>query len=70
MRGEFIGVWSETWREIWLPLIDQEGVPEDIFCEIYREPTEALQAISTDMLAGFTPYLTDQLNADAVYRGQ
>lgn len=22
MRGEFIGVWSETWREIWLPLVD------------------------------------------------
>lgn len=42
MRGEFIGVWSETKREIWLPLIDQplggddEGVPEDIFCELYR----------------------------------
>jgi hypothetical protein len=37
MRGELIGVWSETWREIWLPLFDQEGVPEDIFCELYRE---------------------------------
>mgnify|MGYP000461385729 CR=1 FL=1 len=36
MRGEFIGVWSETWREIWTPLIDQENVPEDVFCELYR----------------------------------
>jgi hypothetical protein len=42
MRGEFIGVWSEARREIWLPLIDQplndngEGVPEDIFCELFR----------------------------------
>lgn len=36
MRGEFIGVWSETWREIWLPLIEHENVPEDIFCELYR----------------------------------
>lgn len=43
MRGEFIGVWSETWREIWLPLIDQEGVPEDIFCELYRELARALK---------------------------
>lgn len=49
MRGEFIGVWSETWREIWLPLIDQplgdgdEGVPEDIFCELYRELAKALK---------------------------
>ncbi len=44
MRGEFIGVWSETWREIWLPLIDHEDVPEDIFCELYRELAPALKA--------------------------
>ncbi len=43
MRGEFIGVWSETWREIWLPLIDHEGVPEDIFCELYRELAKGLK---------------------------
>lgn len=49
MRGEFIGVWSETWREIWLPLIDEplgqngEGIPEDIFCELYRELAKALK---------------------------
>ena len=43
MRGEFIGVWSETWREIWLPLIDHDGVPEDIFCELYRELAQALK---------------------------
>lgn len=44
MRGEFMGVWCETWREIWLPLIDHEGVPEDIFCELYRELAKALKA--------------------------
>lgn len=49
MRGEFISVWSETWREIWLPLLGQpldnvnEGVPEDIFCELYRELANALK---------------------------
>jgi hypothetical protein len=43
MRGEFIGVWSETWRKIWLPLIDQEHVPDDIFCELYRELALALK---------------------------
>ena len=48
MRGELIGVWSETWREIWLPLIEQplveddEGLPEDIFCELYRALAPAL----------------------------
>ena len=43
MRGEFIGVWPETWREIWLPLIDHENVPDDIFCELYRVLAPALQ---------------------------
>lgn len=42
MRGEFVGVWSETWREIWTPLTDQDDVPEDIFCELYRELAPAL----------------------------
>ena len=36
MRGELIGVWSDTWREVWLPLIDHEDVPDDIFCELYQ----------------------------------
>lgn len=44
MRGEFIGVWSDTWREIWLPLIDDGDAPEDIFCELYREVSPALAA--------------------------
>ena len=48
MRGEFVGVWSEMWREIWLPLTDEplqdveDGVPEDVFCELYRELAAAL----------------------------
>lgn len=52
MRGEFIGVWSETWREIWLPLIDHEGVPDDIFCELYRELAPAMRdPVGEDALA-------------------
>ena len=43
MRAEFIGVWSETWREIWLPVVEQENVPEDVFCELYRELAPALK---------------------------
>ncbi|MHB1798475.1 MAG: hypothetical protein ACYCUI_09255 [Vulcanimicrobiaceae bacterium] len=45
MRGEFIGVWSETRREIWLPLTDHEDVPEDIFCDLYRELAKAMKAL-------------------------
>jgi hypothetical protein len=49
MRGEFIGVWGETWREIWLPLIGQpfsedgDALAEDIFSELYRELSRALR---------------------------
>ena len=49
MRSEFVGVWSELWREVWLPLIDEplregeDDVPEDIFCELYREVARALK---------------------------
>jgi hypothetical protein len=49
MRGEFIRIWPETWREIWQPLIDlrigekAEVVPEDIFCDLYRELAKALK---------------------------
>jgi len=48
VRGEFIGVWSETWREIWLPLIevstaeDDDGLPEDFFCDLFRALSPAL----------------------------
>jgi hypothetical protein len=44
MRGEFIGVWCELWREVWNSLVDHEDVPEDIFCELYRELAPALKA--------------------------
>jgi hypothetical protein len=48
MRSEFIGVWSETWRDIWHPLIEEplgendESAPEDLFCELYRALAPAL----------------------------
>lgn len=52
MRCEFIGVWSETWREIWTPLIDHENIPDDIFCELYRELAPALRTrLSVEDLA-------------------
>jgi len=36
MQGEFISVWSETWGEIWSPLLDRDEIENDIFCELYR----------------------------------
>jgi hypothetical protein len=42
VRGELICVWSESWREIWLPLAESEAAPADIFCELYRELSGAL----------------------------
>jgi hypothetical protein len=43
MRGEFVGVWPETWREIWADLAEQDVAPNDLFCELYREFAAALK---------------------------
>lgn len=42
MRGEIIGVWSETWRELWSKLEKHPDAPKDLFCELYRELVGAL----------------------------
>jgi hypothetical protein len=42
MRGEFIGVWSECWREIWSKLAKHPKAPNDLFSELYRELVNAL----------------------------
>lgn len=47
MRGEFIGVWSETWNEIWEDLSAQDVAPNDLFCELYRELAGALKTKPT-----------------------
>lgn len=62
MRGEFIGVWSETWPRVWQPLMDQslgnndEGLPKDVFCELYLEFSKALRMpvneAAADLLLG------------------
>lgn len=32
-----IGVWSESWRDIWSRLAKHPNAPEDLFCELFRE---------------------------------
>ena len=44
MRGEIIGVWSETWRELWSKLAKHPDAPEDLFCELFREFNAACSA--------------------------
>lgn len=52
MRGEFSGVWSETWNAIWLPLFQSELAPPDLFCELYRELTATFsKPLSIEALA-------------------
>ena len=43
MRGELLNVWEDTYREIWTPLAEEEGVPNDLFSELYRELSPALK---------------------------
>lgn len=73
MRGEFIGVWSETWREIWQPLIEEpfgeneEGVPEDIFCELYRELAKALKPFTAE--AAVVVVIEDAVTLREIFEG-
>ena len=41
MRGEFIGVWPETWEAIWRPLTEVGEIPADVYCDLYRELSSA-----------------------------
>lgn len=41
MRGEFIGIWSDLTREVWEPLAQIDGAPDDLFCELYRTVSAA-----------------------------
>ena len=37
MRGVIIGVWPETWREIWSKLAKHPEYGNDLFPDLYRE---------------------------------
>ncbi len=45
MRGEFIPIWSETWRNIWRPLTWEGSVPSDVYCDLYRELSNAFAEV-------------------------
>jgi hypothetical protein len=55
MGGEFIKVWSESWKAIWLPLAESDDAPADLFCELYRE-----------LAAAFATPLSAQVLADVI----
>ncbi len=66
MRGEFIGVWQDTFREIWDPLAGVEGAPDDLYCELFRAFSTAFKVQLTaaelankvdDPLQGKTAFL-------------
>ena len=44
MRGELIGVWPETWREIWAKLAKGSRYSDDLFADLYRELVPEPQA--------------------------
>ena len=43
MRGELLNVWEDTYREIWIPLLEEEAVPLDLFSQLYDELYPALK---------------------------
>ena len=59
MRGEFLGVWSESWREIWSKLSRHPKAPNDLFSELYRVLDTAISV---------PPHQTDEEKASAQMR--
>lgn len=55
MRGEIIGVWPETWREIWKPLTEHTEFGDDLIPDLYREfvpePTQPEQPVPQHALS-------------------
>jgi len=62
MRGKFLGVWSESDY----PGIRHGGSPNSVIRDIEMRD----MVVMSILLAGFTPYLTDQINADIIYQGE
>lgn len=66
MRGEFLGVWSQLWREIWAKLARSPHAPADLFCELYRELAHVLdEPLSVEDLADI---VDDPLQARMAFR--
>ena len=59
MRGEFLGVWSESWREIWSKLARNTKAPDDLFIQLYRVLDTAISV---------PPHHTDEEKASAQMR--
>lgn len=79
MRGEFLCVWSETWREIWGPLTEQplhdddRGIQEDIFCELYRalagDPKKPGALRTTPSVQSIADILDDPMQSRVAFAG-
>ena len=62
MGGEFLGFWFASDY----PGIRHGGSPNSVIRDIEMRD----MVVRCILLAGFTPYLTDQINADIIYRGE
>lgn len=62
MRRELLGVWSESDY----PGIRHGGSPNSVIRDIEMRD----MVVISILLADFTPYLTGQINADIIYRGE
>jgi hypothetical protein len=57
MRGEFLGVWFAS---------NYPGIRHGVIRDIEMRD----MVVMSILLVGFAPYLTDQINADIIYRGE
>ncbi|MCZ8280576.1 MAG: hypothetical protein O9313_19795 [Acetobacteraceae bacterium] len=67
MRGEFIGVWSEMWREIWVKLAGHPAAPHDLFCELFRELEPAF-VVRMDLAGEMADIIDDPHQSKRAFR--
>lgn len=67
MKGDFISVWSEMWRQVWRKLSDYPQAPRDLFCELYRELERAF-VTRLDPSAELAAIIDDPENARTAFR--
>lgn len=66
MRGEFVGLWNDLWREVWGPLGLCSQAPRDTFCELYRELCSTLVSPQSDQVLACA--LDNPAKAKAAFR--
>lgn len=67
MKGEFLPVWQEMWRNVWKPLSEHPEAPKDLFVELFRE-VETAYKVRLDAATELAEIVDDTEQSKAAFR--